>query len=354
MNKDKLLRWMQEENFDAFLMLSDANRRYFSGFTGSNGYLIITKNESILITDQRYTEQAAMQATGFTIVTHGIDPFVTCAEVLERVSPSRIGYETKRITDFHFREWQGLQSNIEWIPTEDVGMKLRAVKEPNEIELIKEAITIAEKAFLETMKWIRIGVTEREVMVELEYQMKKFGSEGIAFDTIVASGKRSSLPHGYPTDKRIESGDPIVIDFGAVYQGYMSDITRTIWVGEPDEKRQMIFDQVVEAQEAAISAIMPGMTCMEIDQVHREVFFKHEIENYSLRGLGHGVGLEIHEEPRVVMKNSGVIEENMIFTVEPGIYIPDFGGIRIEDMVLVTEKGASVLTSLPKRILISE
>lgn len=354
MNRDKLLQWMDKEKLDAFLIISAANRRYFSGFTGSNGYLIITKNESILITDQRYTEQAALQAPGFTIVTHGIDAFGTCAEVLEKVNPNRIGYETKRITDFHFRKWQGLQSNIAWIPTEDVGMKLRAVKEPNEIEWIKKSIAIAEKAFLETMKWISIGVTEREIMVELEYQMKKLGSDGVAFDTIVASGKRSSLPHGYPTDKKIELGDPIVIDFGAVYQGYMSDITRTIWVGEPDQEHQMLFDQVLEAQEAAVLAIKPGMTGMEIDQVHRDVFLRHEIEAYSLRGLGHGVGLEIHEEPRVVMKNTDVIEENMIFTVEPGIYIPDFGGIRTEDMVLVTKEGARVLTSLPKRILISK
>jgi len=350
MNQVKLQAWLQDHEVDAFLLLSDANRRYFTGFTGSNGVVIITKDRAILITDQRYTEQAIDQATDFEVVTHGIDPVETFRQVADALKIESIAYESKRITDDQLTSWKSLKKEWQWIPTKDVGMRLRAVKTESEIDLLKKSLAIAEKAFMEVVELIRPGITEREIKVELEYRMQKYGSEGVAFDTIVASGKRSSLPHGTPIDKKIQWGEPIVIDFGAVYGGYHSDLTRTIWVGDPDPDLYRIFEQVLEAQEKAIEAIVPGKTCMEIDGVHREIFTEYGIESYSLRGLGHGVGLEIHEEPRVVMKNDGIIEENMVFTVEPGIYIPEVGGIRTEDMVLVTEEGAKTLSVLPKLI----
>lgn len=352
MNQEKMQKWLIAHEVDAFLLLSDANRRYFTGFTGSNGVVMITKDQVILITDQRYTEQAIHETTGIEVVTHGIDPVETFRQVADTLKIETIAYESKRITDDQLTSWKALQKKWKWIPTKDVGLQLRAVKTETEINLLKQSLAIAEKAFMEVIELIRPGITEREIKVELEYRMQKYGSEGVAFDTIVASGKRSSLPHGTPTEKQIQWGEPIVIDFGAVYGGYHSDLTRTVWMGEPDPKLYWIFERVLAAQEKAIEAIAPGKTCMEIDGAHREIFSLSGIEPYSLRGLGHGVGLEIHEEPRVVIKNEAILEKNMVFTVEPGIYIPDMGGIRTEDMVVVTETGAKVLSNLPNKIII--
>lgn len=351
-NINKLLEYMNKNDIEAFFINSYENRRYFSGFTGSNGYLIITNNTFKLITDQRYTEQAEIEAKDYNIYTHKIDPFITIKEQLTNLNIKTIGYESKRINDYLLRKLKSLYDEIEWIPTEDVGISIRAVKNEDEITNIKKAVEIADKSFEQLVKAIRPGITENDVMIELEYLMRKNGSQAPAFNTIVASGKRSSLPHGFPTNKKINKGEVVVIDFGANYNGYMSDITRTIWIGEPEKRIKEIFDIVLESQEEAIKSITKGKKCLEIDKAHRDVFIKYDLEKYSLRGLGHGVGLEIHEYPRVVMNNEEIIKENMVFTVEPGIYIPDVGGDRTEDIVLVTNNGCKVLTKSPKKIVI--
>lgn len=347
-NKDKIRKYISEKNIDGMLITSYENRRYVTDFTGSNGYVIITQQKAIIITDSRYTEQAQKEAKGFEIVTYNLDVLSTLKSVLMELNIKNIGYETKKLSDYDITRLRANIDTISWIPLDNFILGYRSIKNEMEIEKIRRAVDIADSTINELCKFIKPGMTEKEVAVELEYLMAKKGSEVSAFGTIVASGKRSSLPHGSPTNKKIEKGDMVVIDFGACYEGYMSDITRTIWVGEPDPKMFVIFNIVLESQEAAINCIRPGIKTGDIDKVHREIFIKHGLEQYSLRGLGHGVGLEIHELPRIIMGGEEEIREGMVFTIEPGLYIPDLGGVRIEDIVYVKQDGCEVLTKSPK------
>lgn len=352
MNLEKLKDRMQLEGLDTFFVYSSENRRYLTGFTGSNGIVIVTKDRNILMTDSRYTEQAEEQAKGFEIITYNLSPFDTLKTILKQIGSQEIGYESKLLTDYDIRNLRKLNEDMVWIPTEDVILSIRRIKSDEEIDYIRQAASIADKSFASLIKVMKTGMTEREVMIELEYLMKKNGNESEAFGMIVASGKRSSLPHGRATDKIIESGDMVTIDFGGIYKGYASDMTRTIWMGEPEKRMKEIFEIVSESMHAAHDAIKPGQTCMAIDQAHRDVFIKYDVETYSLRGLGHGVGLQIHELPRVVMGNQEVLEENMVFTIEPGIYIPGYGGVRTEDTIVLKNNGIEILTKTPKKIVI--
>lgn len=335
-------------NLDAALISSYENWRYFSGFTGSHAYLVITSTDQVLITDPRYTEQATQQAIGWKIITHGLDAMPSLQQAFESSGVVTVGYETQKISDFEIGRLRGNLPEITWIPMEDIGKQLRAVKNNEESANIRQAIRIADLAVEELTGIVIPGMTERDVAIELDYRLAKHGSEGPAFGTIVATGPRGALPHATPSDQVITPGDMIVVDCGATYHGYRSDITRTLWVGDPIPRMREIFDVVLASQQAAQAVIRPGITGGEVDFAHREVFRKHNLEQYSLRGLGHGVGLEIHELPRVVMDTSEVIQTGMIFTVEPGLYLPGIGGVRIEDMVEVTQDGCEILTRCPK------
>ncbi|MGG4498543.1 M24 family metallopeptidase [Brevibacillus reuszeri] len=339
---------IRQRNVDALFIQGANNVQYFSGFTGSNGYLLITTTTAVLITDQRYTEQAKQEATGWTILIHGLDPFTTITMAIKPLGITRIAYESKETTDYQITELRQEIPFVEWVPCVDVCIQLRAVKDADEATWIQTALQMAEAALGDLCEVIRPGVSEREIAVELEMMMRKRGSEGPAFDTIVASGPNSALPHAKPTERAIQHGDLIVIDFGATYKGYRSDVTRTIIVGELVSEQQQLFDCVHLALEQAVAGIKPGAICHELDKLARDVFIQADLEAYSLRGLGHGVGLDIHEYPRVVMNNQTMIEPGMLFTVEPGLYVPGFGGVRIEDMVLVTEEGCQVLTRTPR------
>lgn len=347
---EKIRKAIKEEGVDAFFIQAPNNVRYFSGFTGSNGYLLITATKAVLITDQRYTEQAKREAAGWMIFIHGLDPFATIAEAVTQLAITRIAYESKEMTDFQMTALRREISSALWVPCVDVCIQLRAVKDAEEIEAIQTALRIAEDALDELCHFIRPGVSEREIAVELEILMRKLGSEAPAFDTIVAAGVNSALPHAKPTEQTIQQNDLIVIDFGATWKGYRSDITRTIIIGELEQEQERLFDCVHRALELSIAGIKPGATCHELDKLARDVFVQTGLEAYSLRGLGHGVGLDIHEFPRVVMNNPAQIEAGMLFTVEPGLYVPSIGGVRIEDMVLVTEDGCRVLTRTPRVI----
>lgn len=353
MNLEKLKDRMKLENLDTFFIYSNENRRYLTGFTGSNGIVIVTKDRNILMTDSRYTEQAEEQAKGFEVITYNLSPFDTLKTVLKKVGSQKIGYESKLLTDYDVRNLRKLNDDVEWIPTEDIVLTIRRVKSDEEIDNIRQAASIADKSFANLIKVMKAGMKERDVMIELEYLMKKNGNESEPFGMIVASGKRSSLPHGRASDKIIENGDMVTIDFGGIYNGYASDMTRTVWMGEPEKRMQEIFDIVSESMAAAYAAIKPGQKCMTIDQAHRDVFIKYDVEVYSLRGLGHGVGLQIHELPRVVMGNEEILDENMVFTIEPGIYIPGYGGVRTEDTVVLKNNGLEILTKTPKKIVIN-
>jgi Xaa-Pro aminopeptidase len=344
----RVREWLNEKGLDGVYITSAENRTYFSGFTGSNGHLFITLTEMLLITDARYTEQAEQQVVDFHVLTHGLHAMLTIKAAVESLQVRKLGYETDHMTDADVRTLRLELPGVEWLPTEDCGLKFRSVKDAEELSHIRTAIHIADQTILKLVQLMKPGMTEREIQIELEYLLAKAGSENPAFGTIVASGKRSSLPHGTVTDKRIEPGEMVVIDFGAVFKGYRSDLTRTVWVGVPEPEILHVFHIVLKAQEAAIRVIKPGMTGGEIDRAHREVFIEAGMEPYSLRGLGHGVGLQIHELPRIVMDHAETVEPGMVFTVEPGLYIPDVGGVRTEDIVLVTSDGCEVLTRCPK------
>ncbi len=343
---------MVELEVDTFFLMSPENRRYITGFTGSNGFVIVTADDALLITDSRYVEQAENQAPLFRVIRYDLSPYATLEQEFMAVGAKRVGYESNKLDDSTITKMRNQNSGIEFVPTIDILLEMRRIKDDSEIENLVRAIQIADEALEKLMPILKIGMTERDIAIELDYLMRKSGSSGESFATIAVSGVRTSLPHGQPTDKAIESGDFLTLDFGAIYQGYHSDITRTIRFGEPDKKLSDVFDIVAKAQEAAFEAIKPGMKCKDIDAAHRAVFTEHGVEQYSLRGLGHGIGLEIHELPRVVMNNEAVLENNMIFTVEPGIYIPGLGGVRTEDVVLLRDGKAEILTRSERKLIV--
>ncbi|MDG0811440.1 M24 family metallopeptidase [Cohnella rhizosphaerae] len=350
----RLRELLADRELDGVYIASPENRAYYSGFAGSNGHLLLTARHAVLITDPRYTEQAEQEAPGWRIVTHGLDAMPTLRETLLAMGIVRIGYETNKLSDAEAARLRRDVPEAAWVPLEDYGLAHRAVKDEAEIGLIRRAVQIADRAIAKLVPRLAPGMTEREIQIELEYLMAKEGSEGPAFGTIVASGKRASLPHGSATDKPIRGGEMVVVDFGAICGGYRSDITRTLWVGVPEPDILAIFHLVLRALEAAIAAVRPGMTCGALDRVARDVFAEARMEAFSLRGLGHGVGLHIHELPRVVMGADAIIEPGMVFTVEPGLYVPDVGGVRIEDIVRVTDDGCEVLTRSPRLLQIHE
>lgn len=349
----KLKNKMSEHELDAFIIMSTANMKYISEFSGSNGVVIISKSKNILITDPRYTIQAGQETSDFEVITYTSSLFDEISKCLKSCNIKNIGYETNIIDDLTITTLKNKDFNITFVPKIDFLMEIRQIKDETEISNLRQAIKISDLGLKNTLPLLRSNMTEREFAIELEYQMKKAGSEREAFDTIVVSGQRTALVHGKPTNKIINSGDMVTVDFGAVYNGYHSDITRTLWFGEPSKEMQNIFDIVCLAQKTAFEAISPGVSGKVVEDAHRQVFLDANLEQYSLRGLGHGVGLDIHELPMVTVKTDVFLEKNMIFTVEPGLYIPNLGGVRTEDIVLITDDSYEIVTNTPTKIIIN-
>lgn len=346
----KLRTKMTSEKFDAFLCMRPENRRYLSGFTGSAGMLLITQDQAFLLTDFRYLEQAAAQAPEFQVVKIGNEPFKTLAELNQGIEV--LGFEGDFVT---FEEYGKLEQNFartRLVSRPELVNHLRSVKEPSEIELIREAVRIADDAFSEILQFISVGQTEAEIALHLEFSMRQAGASGPSFDFIAASGWRSAMPHGVASSKKVQQGEFLTLDYGAIYQGYCSDITRTVCLGEPDEKQRALYDTVLAANRAGIAAVRPGLTGKEVDAAARKLIEDAGYGEYFGHGLGHSVGLAIHEGPNLSPREERVLEPGMVVTVEPGIYLPDYGGVRIEDMVLVTEQGCEVLTKAPKDLII--
>ena len=341
---------LKKNNLFGMLVSSYENYRYFSGFTGSNCTLIITENDAVLITDGRYTEQAKAQAPAFEIISKQGTQSALIRDVLSTHCGKRIGYETMKMTDYSLSKLKDVLPDINWVPVPDFALSDRAVKDAAELSNIKKAVEIADKALEKLIPQIKDGMTEREIAALLEYNMATLGSEKCAFDTIVASGVRSSMPHASPTDKKISRGDLITIDFGACVGGYMSDITRTLWFGEPNDELKKIYFAVKDVQDACVKKIAPGVSAKEIDAFQREEFEKLGLSQYICHSLGHGVGLEIHEAPTLSRLSEEILKPGMVVTVEPGLYVPGVGGVRIEDTVLVRDNGYEVLTQSPHHI----
>ncbi|MCX7747489.1 MAG: Xaa-Pro peptidase family protein [Clostridia bacterium] len=343
---------LKEKGIDAALVSKRENYIYLSGFTGTAAVLIISQSSAVLITDFRYMEQAKSQAPAFKIIQHEGSLMLSINEVLRDLGVKRLGFEESYVTFEKYSEYKSKLVSNEILPLNGLVENIRLVKEPEEIEIIKQAVKIADDAFSHILKVIRPDVREIEIAAEIEYFMKKSGATGASFETIVASGERASLPHGVASEKKIVSGDVITLDFGAVYQNYCSDMTRTVFLGNPDEEMRKIYHIVLEARQKAAEGARKGLTGREIDSVARGIITKEGYEKNFGHGLGHGVGLEVHEEPRLSPSGNIVMQNGMVVTVEPGIYINNIGGVRIEDMVVIEDHKPQVLTSSTKELII--
>lgn len=343
---------LKTENLDGFFVTNPYNRRYLSGFTGTSGNLVITADSAQLITDFRYVEQAGQQAPDFTVVRHERDILECVGEQVKKHGVKRLAFEQDHVTYSLYQKLAGFIPGVELVPVQGIIEELRLIKTESEIKIIKEAAVIADQAFTHILDFIKPGVTERQVANELEFTMRRLGATASSFDTIVASGYRSALPHGVATDKCIQTGEIVTLDFGAYYQGYCSDITRTISVGKPDPKLEEIYSIVLKAQLNGVQKIKPGMSGKEADALTRDIIGEAGYAEYFGHGTGHGVGLEIHEGPTLSPRGEQTLQPGMVVTVEPGIYVPGLGGVRIEDDVVITEQGCEIITSSPKEFII--
>lgn len=343
---------LSEQNVDAVVVTKEVNLYYFSGFRGDDTTLVITADRALLVTDNRYTVQAGQQAPLFELVEQTEGLYQKTAEVIQKLGCKRVGFEGGAMVYNTYHRLANLLSGVEFTTSLDLDA-LRTIKDEEEIRCIREACRIADAAFSDALKFIHAGVTEIEVAARLEQVMRQEGSEKPSFDTIVASGLRGSMPHGTATAKAIGTGDFVTMDFGAKYRGYCSDITRTIVVGHADDRQREVYDAVLDTQEKVLTQIMPGKVGRDIDNYARLNLQQYGLAQYFGHGLGHSLGLEIHEaEPRLAKRGSdAVLQPGMLVTDEPGVYIPDWGGLRIEDTVLVTATGCERLTTSPKNLI---
>ena len=349
----RLRERLDENEIDAMLASSGESRQYLSGFDGSSGFLLITKSDAVLATDFRYTEQAESQAPDFRI--HRIrGPLTWFPELAAELGAKRIGFESEEVT---VQILTALEKSIdesevsdkpELVPTTEVVSRLREVKDAQEIDLLAKAVEIADLAMDEVAPTIKPGMTEGQVSWELEKSMREHGADMISFDMIVGAGPNGAMAHHRADETVIKDGDPIVIDMGAKYKGYCSDLTRTVVVGEPSDKLREIYNTVLRAQLEAEDKVRAGMTGEEVDAISRDIITEAGHGEDFGHSLGHGVGLAVHEYPRVAPKSQDKLEDGMVFTIEPGIYLPGWGGVRIEDMVVLENGRARVLSSASK------
>lgn len=351
----RLRAFMADNKCGAVVVNKEENIHYFSGFRGDDTILIVTEQGSFLITDSRYTEQAAQQTQAdlCKVVEQKTGLLAKTAEVLKQLGAKYVAFEGNALLfDAYSRLKEMLEeAKIDFSAAVNLD-ELRIIKDAQELELTKKAIWISDEAYTHILTYVKAGMSENEVAAELEDKMRRLGSERPAFTTIVASGQRGALPHGVATDKLINDGEFVTIDFGAVYKGYHSDITRTFCVGRAGDKMREIYDTVLGAQLTGLKEIAPGKSGKEVDAPVRKYIADAGYGDYFGHGLGHGVGLEIHELPRLSpLSPTKELKENMLVTDEPGIYLPGFGGVRIEDTVLVTADGCRPLTQSSKKLI---
>ncbi len=353
---EALRQRLGDEELAGMLVAGAENRRYLSGFTGSAGVLIISRERRAIATDSRYYEQVKQQSPSWELIEADYDFDDKLPQYLERFGLSHrcVGYEGQHISVYRLHRWQAAVDDLAaLVPTRDVVETLRQVKDPGELDTIKQAISIADAALEHIYGWLQPGLTERQVAWELERFMREHGADAVSFEIIAASGHNAALPHARPGERRIQAGEPIIMDLGCRVDGYCSDVTRTVCLGEPDDDQYSSLWQLVKrAQETAEAGLRAGMASNVGDALARDVINEAGFGQYFGHSLGHGVGLEIHERPRLSYASQESISAGSVVTVEPGIYLPGWGGIRIEDMVLVNEKGAEVLTAAPKIALL--
>jgi Xaa-Pro aminopeptidase len=333
---------------DAMLVAYSANLRYLSGFTGSNGSLLVLPSRAILFTDPRYQIQASQEVNCQVRVAKG--PLVTAiATTISRLRLRRIGYEPPRMTCDWFESLQkSVPSRASLDPVTGWIEELRMIKSAGELERIRRSVETNSRAFEQVVASVRPGITEEDLAAELEYRMRRLGAQRPAFETIVAGGKRGALPHAQPTTARLENGGLVVVDMGAVQDGYCSDMTRMLFLGSPSPKVKRTYRAVLEAQVAAIEAVRSGVSTAYVDRQARKVLKGYGLDRAFVHSTGHGLGLEIHEPPRIGKQDKARLNAGMAITIEPGVYLEGFGGIRIEDTVVVTNGGCEILTPTSK------
>ena len=334
---------------DALLVSALPNIRYLTGFTGDNALVVATPESTALFTDPRFTIQAAEECwcKAVTVAKGGLE--AAAADLIRKKKVKRVGFESTRLAfDAYRRLKQALPQGATLKPLAGVVERLRMIKSADELARIRQSVLTNSKAFAKTVRGIRPGLAEMEVAAELEFQMRRFGGEKAAFESIVAAGERSALPHARPTGRKISKGELLLIDMGTCQDGYMSDMTRVLFLGRPSPRLRNMYKAVAEAQLAAIDAVRPGVTAGDVDRKARRVLESHGLGKAFVHSTGHGLGLEIHEPPRIGRKDPTKLEAGMAITIEPGAYIEGYGGIRIEDTVVVTQAGCEVLTPTSK------
>ena len=343
---ERLRNFLKTSHLDGIFIQSATSVRYFTGFTGGESLLYVDQKKQLIITDSRYTLQVKQQAPESEICEHktGFWP-----EVAKLQMGKHLALEGAY---FSFNDYMALKRVLPGVTWQSVDLtSFRQVKSAPELRLLKKAVEISDQAFAKLLPNIKAGRTEKELAAELEYNMRRLGSDEVAFSTIVASGVRSALPHGVASEKRVEKGDFLTFDFGATYQGYRSDITRTLVVGKAAYWQKEIYDIVLAANLLGEKVLKPGRTGLEVDKAVREFITDKGYGTYFGHGLGHGVGLDIHELPVLNTRNKQPLPKGAVVTIEPGIYIPCKGGVRIEDTVVITEQGCEKLTATAKELL---
>ena len=338
----------REAGVDAFLVTNLPNIRYLCGYSGSNGVLLVTRGGSYFYTDFRYQQQVRDEVRGARAVIRERDLIASFPTEHTR-GIRRLGFEKSFVSFGNYKTLQKQLKHTRLVPCANLTSGLRSVKDSGELELIARAAGIADKVLKQVLALVKPGVTEKDLAAEIDYRFLQHA--GIAFDTIVASGPRGALPHAQPGMRKLKKGDAIVFDIGARFQGYCSDMTRTVFLGRADRKAREIYEIVLDAQLQALGSVRAGAKCADVDAVARTYIREKGYGREFGHGLGHGVGLEVHEAPGLSARSVDTLAANQIVTVEPGIYLPGWGGVRIEDLVAVTPRGCRILSSFPKRLL---
>ncbi|MGI6038475.1 MAG: M24 family metallopeptidase [Limnochordia bacterium] len=349
---EERLRRLREKigHLDGVIISDSFNRRYLSGFTGSAGFLFITAEKAIIAVDFRYVEQAKLQAPHFQVY-HYPTPREGINKLLADEGLKKVGFEALHTSYSQYQEWVGDNDQIQWEPLVGIVEELRLCKDEDEINKIKKAAQLTDAGFEHILGFLKPGVSEREIALELEFFLRREGADKMSFDPIIGSGPNGARPHARPGERTLEVGDLVVLDFGVLYQGYCSDMTRTVVIGEASQEQRERYELVLRAQKAGVAAVRPR-PAKEVDGIVRQYFIDEGLGDHFGHGLGHAVGLEIHEDPRLTPQSEHMLEAGNVVTIEPGLYFPGWGGIRIEDLVLVTEDGYEVFSQSPKELLI--
>ncbi len=348
----KLAAKLEEKGYEALLVSQPENRRYLSGFTGSAGFLVLTRDRAVLLTDFRYTEQAGLQAPGFEVRQVRYDYATWLPDLMRELNVHKLAFEASHVT---YAGYQAItkalaeaNAGVELVPDEQTVEHLRMLKEPQEVAAIERAQDLTDRAFEHVHASLHPGMTEQQVAWELEKFIREHGGDGLAFDTIVAAGPNAARPHHRAGETPIREGEPIVMDFGAKLDGYCADMTRTVCLGRQDDRFKTIYDLVLGAQETAESLIRAGISGEEADNYARKIIEDAGYGDQFGHSLGHGIGLLVHESPWVAKNAKNILDDGMVFSVEPGIYITGWGGVRIEDLVVLEHGAPRVITKSPK------